>query len=485
MERMSDALVLFLFNALWQLTLVVGVATLCARLMRSAPGRYSHLLWMLTLALCCTLPLWSVAEANLAGEQVRAALAGAGGADGYRGAGGSFTPFAFYAAVDESIGAWVRDVSRRIFHAPQVAEAFLYAYLLILCHRASVLWRAWRRTRAIRRSAYARELTTPLSTALAQSGAAFRMRSATVLCSREVTTPLTMGVLRPVVVLPESFYEESRTQVLTAVLAHEMAHIRRRDYLFNLLFELIHTPVAFHPAAALVKRRLAETRELACDEMVVGGHLLDARSYARTLVQIAVNASALGRQAGYSLGISETCNLEERIMRLMKTGRLASARAGRMWLMAAALLLLFSATGATAFSLMTQEGKAVAEQAIVGTWNAELPNGVRVARFVFKSEAGKLTGHCTGYDYDRKIDPNAPVDKSSLKITRTIEADLMDVRLEAQKLRFRFDVKPPVEGPEKLTFNAEVTFTSESAGDLKVVVGDEKRELRAKVVKQP
>ena len=79
-----------------------------------------------------------------------------------------------------------------------------------------------------------------------------------------------MGFHRPVIVLPETLLQSGPSEELTAALCHEMAHIRRRDYLVNLLCEFALLPLIFHPAAWLLKRRIEETRELACDEAAAG-----------------------------------------------------------------------------------------------------------------------------------------------------------------------------------------------------------------------
>lgn len=61
---------------------------------------------------------------------------------------------------------------------------------------------------------------------------------------------------------------EADTDVLTSAIGHELVHVLRRDYLLNLAYELIYLPLSFHPAAALVRRRINQTRELSCDELV-------------------------------------------------------------------------------------------------------------------------------------------------------------------------------------------------------------------------
>src|SRR5262249_49762468 len=137
-----------------------------------------------------------------------------------------------------------------------------------------------------------------------------------ILCAPQVTGPLTMGARPAVIVLPERLFNETSPELLASVLGHEMAHIRRRDFLLNLLFELLYWPLAFHPASGLIKRRLQQTRELACDEMATGG-LVNAVIYARALVRMA-GASLSGSSPEYTLGVFDADILEERIMKLIK-----------------------------------------------------------------------------------------------------------------------------------------------------------------------
>ncbi len=60
MEKISYAVLTFLLNALWQIALIYLVTSFFARLMRSAPARYVHCLWVLALVVSLAIPLWSL-----------------------------------------------------------------------------------------------------------------------------------------------------------------------------------------------------------------------------------------------------------------------------------------------------------------------------------------------------------------------------------------------------------------------------------------
>ena len=77
--------------------------------------------------------------------------------------------------------------------------------------------------------------------------------------SDDVTSPATVGSF---ILIPTSL---AGSDLLEAALAHEMAHVRRHDFTINALLEVIALPLYFHPAAMLLRRELAELREIACD----------------------------------------------------------------------------------------------------------------------------------------------------------------------------------------------------------------------------
>ncbi|MCP4898975.1 MAG: M56 family metallopeptidase, partial [bacterium] len=90
-----------------------------------------------------------------------------------------------------------------------------------------------------------------------------------VLQSTAIEVPTVIGWLRPVVLLPVSSLTGLDAQQLEAVLAHELAHIWRRDYLVNLLQVCAETILFYHPAVWWVSRQIREEREHCCDDAAV------------------------------------------------------------------------------------------------------------------------------------------------------------------------------------------------------------------------
>ncbi len=91
-------------------------------------------------------------------------------------------------------------------------------------------------------------------------------RGARLLVSDRARSPLAMGWLKPVVILPASALLALSPESLEAVLAHELAHLRRGDYLANLLQTLAEALLFFHPAAWWLSRQIREIREHCCDD---------------------------------------------------------------------------------------------------------------------------------------------------------------------------------------------------------------------------
>lgn len=167
--------------------------------------------------------------------------------------------------------------------------------------------------------------------------------------STEVSVPVTIGIRKPLVILPERLLHDGNNEVLTSAIGHELIHVQRRDYLLNLLYELIYLPLSFHPAAALVRRRINQTRELSCDELVTE-KLVTPEVYAHSLVQLAGSAVPFSRHATLTVGITDADILEVRIMTILRKSKLSSGRA-RLLLIAASLLLALPCVAAAAFGV--------------------------------------------------------------------------------------------------------------------------------------
>lgn len=113
-----------------------------------------------------------------------------------------------------------------------------------------------------------------------------------VATSPSISSPMALGILRPIIVLPTDLVEKLRTDELSLVLTHELAHVRRWDNLTLLLHRLVSAALFFHPAVWLCGRILRREAEQACDDLVVCA-TGRSETYARGLAHVAERAAHL------------------------------------------------------------------------------------------------------------------------------------------------------------------------------------------------
>jgi beta-lactamase regulating signal transducer with metallopeptidase domain len=94
-------------------------------------------------------------------------------------------------------------------------------------------------------------------------------RGVAILESAAVSVPTLVGWMRPVVLLPAAALVGLSPAQLQAILAHELAHVRRHDYLINLLQSMVETLLFYHPAVWWVSSQVRAEREHCCDDLAV------------------------------------------------------------------------------------------------------------------------------------------------------------------------------------------------------------------------
>ncbi|HVF40241.1 MAG TPA: HEAT repeat domain-containing protein [Gemmatimonadaceae bacterium] len=107
-----------------------------------------------------------------------------------------------------------------------------------------------------------------------------------VLQSTKVEVPLVVGALRPVIVVPVSLITGMTPWQLEMLLAHEIAHIKRYDYLANLAQTVIETLMFYHPAVRWLSERVRDERENCCDDIAVATCGGDPAAYTETLLAL-------------------------------------------------------------------------------------------------------------------------------------------------------------------------------------------------------
>ncbi len=104
-----------------------------------------------------------------------------------------------------------------------------------------------------------------------------------VWLSELVHSPVTIGYLKPIILLPIAAVSNLGPQQLEAILLHELAHIRRHDYFINLIIRFIQTLLYFNPFVAAFVKIVEREREKCCDEMVMQFQY-DPHGYASALL---------------------------------------------------------------------------------------------------------------------------------------------------------------------------------------------------------
>jgi TonB family protein len=155
-----------------------------------------------------------------------------------------------------------------------------------------------------------------------------------------VTTPLTCGVLRPLILLPENApdWDESR---LRAVLLHESAHVHRRDCVAKYVAQASRALLWWNPLTWMVAARLNYEQELACDDAVLAAGV-SADSYATILLDVVRECSS-SLVLGCAMGNNSAAALRERFAHLFEW-RQAASRSNRRTAIAIPLLLLLLTT---------------------------------------------------------------------------------------------------------------------------------------------
>jgi beta-lactamase regulating signal transducer with metallopeptidase domain len=148
--------------------------------------------------------------------------------------------------------------------------------------------------------------------------------------SPTIAVPMMIGWLAPVVILPTAALAGLTPLQIEALLAHELAHVRRHDYLVNLLQSVVETLLFYHPAVWWVSRDVRESREHCCDDLAVA--VCDRVVYASALADLATLAAT----PRFALAATDG-SLVSRVRRILGGGQDVRPARG-LWLPAAVLI---------------------------------------------------------------------------------------------------------------------------------------------------
>jgi TonB family protein len=221
-----------------------------------------------------------------------------------------------------------------------------------------------------------------------------------ILSSAQIFAPLTMGFIRKRMLLPAGMLAALSQADADTVIAHELAHVRRNDFLKNLLYELLSLPVSYHPAFWLARQRMRETREMVCDQMaaeVSGNH-----QYAQSLLRLA-SMLLKGKSLGipHAIGVFDTNTLERRLMKLTETKKVMGRV--RRWAALGACIALGLAAASTMVMVRFDVAAATTDK---GTAQNTAPVSV---------SANQMAEHLL-----TKVNPKYPPDAKKARIQGTV-----------------------------------------------------------------
>jgi len=166
-----------------------------------------------------------------------------------------------------------------------------------------------------------------------------------------IEVPCSLGVRRPAILMPSGMLSRLSPEAFRAIAAHELAHVARRDYLWNLVQAALETMLFFHPVTGWLSRSIRRERELCCDaaassicEPLALAHALAALEDTRAQSTIRVTASA-------------EQPLLDRVRQLVSPAARSRMSAVTASMSVAALVVI---GGATAFAILSATGIAAA-----------------------------------------------------------------------------------------------------------------------------
>ncbi|MEI9935085.1 MAG: M56 family metallopeptidase [Ferruginibacter sp.] len=134
-----------------------------------------------------------------------------------------------------------------------------------------------------------------------------------VWLSEHVNVPSVIGFIKPVVLLPIGFCSHLTTEQAEAILLHELAHIKRNDYLINILQSIIELVLFFNPFVRVLNDSIKKERENCCDDYVMN-YQYDQYNYANALLILEEQRT---NQLAFTMASSNgQMNLLNRIKRL-------------------------------------------------------------------------------------------------------------------------------------------------------------------------
>lgn len=294
-----------LFDSLWQMAALWVLYTLLLAIFRTSAARIRHSLALVFLSIGTLWTLATFLAASL------------------------FPDFASsdwlsYLSPTRSAPAWLQHTSRSFMDMVLAYGSTLYLLTIagLLIRHCSHYWH----TRNLTRKGVS---TLPAEFRVFVQATAHQLnirKPVRTWLSSLIDVPLTLGFLKPVILLPAAMITQLTPRQVEAILLHELGHIQRKDYLTHLLVTLLDGLFFFNPFSRLLIRELKKEREHCCDDLVLQFNY-EPHAYVSALLALAAR-----QQPGHRLAVAATGSsdklLLERARRILLQQERSRSRPG-------------------------------------------------------------------------------------------------------------------------------------------------------------
>jgi TonB family protein len=333
MKTLEFWVLAYLVNSLWQVPLLFAAGWLAARAVRPLGATVQHRVWVMTLVLESVLPAISILpwpnvlpfwHGREAGQGHVNVILGSGTAAGAHAWSGIVLAglTAFYVLVTGYFAA------RFAWRTGKVAVMRREAMEITLTGEPALFWSRWARK--------------------------FDLHDVAIAASSRVFAPVTLGARKLLLLLPASMENTVSDQDLCTVIAHEFAHMRRRDFLKNMLYELLSLPVTYHPCLPLTRTHIMESREMICDQ--IAASVTGPGEYTQSLLRLAsLLVTGMPVRQPHTIGILDSKTFERRLMNLTEKQQPIKRARGAAIFVACAILGLGVCGSAAAMGMHAED----------------------------------------------------------------------------------------------------------------------------------
>ena len=265
-SQLIDALVWTLFHSVWEISIIAILLALVLRSMRSCTAESRYIVTFGALVLSCILALITFSIHYIEHTDVEQIILKALSSD----------------VAITTIAATETDgiIATLLAYRAELVWLWLFGSILFLINLSGGL--IYLRT-LIASSDVASPLLLEQLEELKQKFQINRKIEIRTLDNH--TTPMVTGFLKPIILFPIGLVNCLNTNEVSAVLAHELAHIKRHDFFFNVIQTFMESIFYYHPAIWYITSSIRKERENCCDDLAMS-HTSSTADYARTLIRL-------------------------------------------------------------------------------------------------------------------------------------------------------------------------------------------------------